>query len=57
MATATLPRNVTSEPDRIPPFWSSLFKATPAQTTSANDEQPKTEKPSAVVGGLWIQIR
>ena len=63
MATATLSRsNVpatrqpTPDAERIPPYWSSLFKATPTEATPRHDDR-QPEKPSAVFGGLWIQIR
>lgn len=40
---------------RLPAFWGSLFNEPKA--TAANDEAPHAVKSSAVVGGLWIQIR
>jgi hypothetical protein len=52
---ANAPAAVPVEPTpRLPAFWGSLFHASAA---AANDEAPRAEKSSALVGGLWIQIR
>lgn len=70
MATATLTRTtpVTAPEqaparatliERLPPFWSSLTAATPANDEKQADpaEIHPAEKPASIVGGLWIQIR
>lgn len=52
---ANAPTVVQTEPTpRLPAFWGSLISPS---TAAANDEPPQAEKSSAVVGGLWIQIR
>ena len=63
MATATLhrepllPATRPSDAERLPPFWSSLFEATADFGAAPHSEPAQPEKPSAVVGSLWIQIR
>lgn len=52
---ANAPTVAQTEPTpRLPAFWGSLLSPSSA---AANDEPLHAEKPSAVVGGLWIQIR
>jgi hypothetical protein len=48
---ASVPAAPKTAPVELAPFWSSLFEARAAR----GDARP--EKPSAVVGDLWIQIR
>lgn len=53
---ANAPRLAAVEPQpELPAFWGSLVNRRPA--TEVVPAAPKAERSSAVVGGLWIQIR
>ena len=53
MATVITQDKIQTRPSRqpLPPFWTSLFNARNTRDAA------RPEKPSAVVGDLWIQIR